>query len=124
MRMPMALLVMAMAKKTKQTITFASVSDAIEAEGKARRKMNELKLVHIHSNFSWELLLIIVNISRKKLVASYLNDWLNLNYREDVKELCRCVEILSACDAFYESHGLPRLDNIYVEGAIGDGIID
>lgn len=116
-----------MARKIKQEfVTFANLPDAMEAEAKARQKLIELRQYHLHhSTNSYDLLLVIVNMTEKRCGADYLRDWLNLNYEGDVKDFIRCLRVLEGCEKFYKEHGLdaPR-PALHFDGGFIDGVIN
>lgn len=116
-----------MARRTKQEyVTFASLPDAMEAERKARQKLIELRQFHLHhATLSYDLLLIIVNITEKRCGSDYLSNWLSVNYEGDVKDFIRCLRVLDGCERYYKEHGLdaPR-PALHFDGRFIDGVID
>lgn len=125
MKMALSRMVMMMAKKIKaDDISFASVADAIECEGKARRRMGELRLIYQRFDKGWELFNLLVAIGFKQVPSSYLGDWFNLEMGEDIKDYSRCIMIMRAVAKYYDEHGLEPPKPFYDDGGGVDVIVN
>lgn len=114
-----------MKKCKEEVVSFPDLKSAMEAENKARLRLNELRLTHCKCDFSWKFLLVLVNVAEKRVDDKYVNDWLQVNYSDDVKEFIRCERILEACDRYYDEHGFAwSSPAFHFDGGYIDGIVN